>query len=66
MAGHSHSANIAHRKGLVDPDMTITMPGGQLRISIDEQGEIRMRGPVEEICSGDLSPDLIRLLRSTA
>jgi diaminopimelate epimerase len=42
------------------------MRGGQLRISIDDQGEIRMRGPVEEICSGDLSSDLLRLLRATA
>ena len=46
----------------MDRDTTITMPGGQLRISIDDQGEIRMRGPVEEICSGDFSPDLLRLL----
>jgi diaminopimelate epimerase len=38
------------------------MPGGQLQISIAEDGEIRMRGPVEEICTGDLSPDLLRHL----
>ena len=68
LASGSSSCAVAaacHRKGLVDRDMTITMPGGQLRISIDEQGEIRMRGPVEEICSGDLSSDLLRLLRPT-
>ncbi len=55
-------AAVAQRKGLVDRDMTITMPGGQLRITIAEDGEIKMRGPVEEVCSGDLSPDLLRLL----
>ena len=69
LASGSSSCAVAaacHRKGLVDRDMTITMPGGQLRISIDEQGEIRMRGPVEEICSGDLSPDLLRLLTPRA
>jgi diaminopimelate epimerase len=65
LASGSSSCAVAaacHRRGLVDRDMTITMPGGQLRISIDERGEIRMRGPVEEICVGDLSSDLLRLL----
>ena len=69
LASGSSSCAVAaacHRKGFVAPDMTITMPGGQLRISISEDGEIRMRGPVEEICSGDLSSDLLRLLRPTA
>jgi diaminopimelate epimerase len=38
------------------------MPGGQLTIAIADDGEIRMHGPVEEICEGDLSPDLLRRL----
>ena len=65
LASGSSSCAVAaavHRKGLVDREGTITMPGGQLRIGIAEDGEIRMRGPVEEICSGDLSADLLRLL----
>jgi diaminopimelate epimerase len=63
-SGSSSCAVVAacHRKGLVDRDVTVSMPGGQLRIAIAADGEIRMRGPVEEICSGDLSPDLLRLL----
>ena len=63
-SGSSSCAVVAacHRKGLVDRDVTVTMPGGQLRIAIAEDGEIRMRGPVEEICSGDLSADLLRRL----
>jgi diaminopimelate epimerase len=40
----------------------VSMPGGQLQIAIGEDGEIRMHGPVEEICAGDLSPDLLRRL----
>jgi diaminopimelate epimerase len=66
LASGSSSCAVAaavQRKGLVDRDMTITMPGGQLRIAIAEDGEIKMRGPVEEVCSGDLSADLLRLLR---
>jgi diaminopimelate epimerase len=55
-------AAVCHRKGLVDNAVTITMPGGRLDIRVGDDGEIRMRGPVEEICSGDLSPDLLRLL----
>jgi len=63
-SGSSSCAVVAacHRKGLVDRDVTVSMPGGQLRITIADDGEIRMRGPVEEICTGDLSPDLLRRL----
>ncbi len=63
-SGSSSCAVVAacHRKGLTGRDVTVTMPGGQLRISIAADGEIRMRGPVEEICSGDFSADLLRRL----
>ena len=65
LASGSSSCAVAaacRNKGLIDDDVDITMPGGQLRITIGEDDEIKMRGPVEEICSGDLSPDLLRLL----
>ncbi|HUQ42034.1 MAG TPA: diaminopimelate epimerase [Candidatus Limnocylindrales bacterium] len=65
LASGSSSCAVAaatHRKGLTDRDVTMTMPGGQLQIRIAEDGQITMRGPVEEICSGDLSPDLLRQL----
>lgn len=63
-SGSSSCAVVAacHRRGLVDRDVTVSMPGGQLRIIIADDGEIRIRGPVEEICAGDLSPDLLRQL----
>lgn len=63
-SGSSSCAVVAacHRRGLVDRDVTVTMPGGQLQIGIADDGQIRMRGPVEEICTGDLSPDLLRRL----
>ena len=63
-SGSSSCAVVAacHRKGLTDRDVTVSMPGGQLSIRIADDGEIRMRGPVEEICTGDLSPDLLRRL----
>jgi len=64
-SGSSSCAVVAacHRSGLVERDVTASMPGGQLRIAIAEDGEVRMRGPVEEICTGDLSPDLLHRLR---
>jgi diaminopimelate epimerase len=65
LASGSSSCAVAaatHRAGLVDGDVTVRMPGGELAISIADDGEIRMLGPVEEVCSGDLSDDLLRLL----
>jgi len=65
LASGSSSCAVAaacHRRGLVDRSVTVSMPGGQLAIAIAEDGEIRMHGPVEEICEGDLSPDLLRRL----
>jgi diaminopimelate epimerase len=69
LASGSSSCAVAaacQRLGLIDRDVTISMPGGQLAITIASDGEIRMRGPVEEVCSGDLSPELIRLIAETA
>jgi len=61
-SGSSSCAVVAAclRKGLTGRKVTVSMPGGDLGITIAEDGEINMRGPVEEICSGDLSPDLLR------
>ncbi len=64
-SGSSSCAVVAacHRSGLVDREVTVTMPGGQLEIRIASDGELRMRGPVEEVCAGDLSADLLRLVQ---
>ena len=66
MASGSSSSAVAvatHRLGLTDRKLTVQSPGGELGLEIDEQGEIWLTGPVEEVCSGDLSEDLIRRLR---
>lgn len=65
LASGSSSCAVAaacHRLGLIDRDVTITMDGGQLWITIAEDGELWMTGPVEEVCSGDLSDDLLARL----
>ena len=65
LASGSSSCAVAaacHRRGLVDRDVTVTMPGGQLEITVGDGYAMKMRGPVEEITAGDFSPDLLRLL----
>jgi diaminopimelate epimerase len=60
-SGSSSSAVVAavHRLGLTDGTVTVQSPGGELGIRIDEKGEIWLTGPVEEVCAGDLSQDLL-------
>ena len=52
-------AAAAFRKGLVDREVAITMPGGELEVTVGEGYAIRLRGPVEEVMGGDFSPDLL-------
>jgi len=56
------AAAACHRRGLVDREVTVAMPGGELAVTVGEGYAMRLRGPVEEVMSGDLSPDLIARL----
>lgn len=64
-SGSSSSAvaSVMVKKGLTDKDVNIIMPGGVLKISIDNQFNIKMTGEVQEICSGTLSPELIESIK---
>jgi diaminopimelate epimerase len=67
LASGSSSCAVAaacNRQGLSDRNVVISMPGGQLQISIADDDMIRMRGPVEEVCTGDFSPDLLRRIEA--
>lgn len=35
--------------------LTIRMPGGELRVDVSEELDVVLRGPVEEICTGELT-----------
>ncbi|MFV0593771.1 MAG: diaminopimelate epimerase [Draconibacterium sp.] len=62
LASGSSSCAVAAtviKRGLTERNLTIKMPGGNLRIEIDEDWEIRMTGEVREIASGVLSSELI-------
>jgi diaminopimelate epimerase len=65
-SGSSASAVVAacHKLGLVDRDVTVSMPGGELNIRIDERGCVILRGPVEEVAHITLSPELIARLHA--
>jgi diaminopimelate epimerase len=54
------AAAAMRRLGLVDNDVTVHMPGGELRIEIAPDGQIRMTGPVEGTFEGRFHPDLLR------
>ena len=56
------AAAACHRRGLIDRDVTVAMPGGELAVTAGEGYAMRLRGPVEEIAVGDLSPDLLAAL----
>jgi diaminopimelate epimerase len=54
------------REGITDRQLTISAPGGDLRITVGEDWSIRMTGPASEVYAGVLSPDLVAALMRTA
>ena len=54
----SAAAAVAHRLGLVDRQVTVHMPGGQIRIEIGPDYAIRMSGPVIRVAEGMIHPEL--------
>jgi len=56
----SASAAVAHRLGLVDRDVTVHCPGGNIRIEIDEAFAIRMTGSVTRVSDGMISEEIFR------
>jgi len=52
------AACAAHKLGLIDNDITVHMPGGELHIEIADDGEVFMTGPVEGTFEGTFHGDL--------
>lgn len=44
--------------------VTVAMPGGQLTVEVRPDWSLRLQGPVEEVCSGTLSSDLLSALKA--
>ena len=55
--GACATAVIAMRRRLVDPEVTVTLPGGDLQIGWSEGGNIRMTGPASESFRGSFEWD---------
>jgi len=53
-------ASMMVKKGLTDRELKIKMEGGELKLSVDEDFNIKMTGEVREICVGVLSDELIK------
>ena len=60
-SGSSSSAVacILKKRGLIDNNVTIKMIGGNLKLEISENWDIKMTGEVRQICDGFLNPELI-------
>ncbi|NCP18233.1 MAG: diaminopimelate epimerase [Erythrobacter sp.] len=55
--GACATAAVAFRRGLVDPEVRVHLPGGTLTIRHDEEGGIHMAGPASESYRGSLELD---------
>jgi len=53
-------ASMMVKKGITDRNITVKMEGGELKLSVDEDFNIKMTGEVREICVGVLSDELIK------
>ena len=65
LASGSSSCAVAAaviKKGLTNRDLTIKMQGGNLKVNIDNDWEIRMSGEVKEIAYGYISDELLNEL----
>jgi diaminopimelate epimerase len=40
-------------------DVTVRMPGGTMTVGVSEGLDVVLRGPVEEVCTGALTPDFL-------
>lgn len=54
----SAAAAVAHKLGLVDRNLTVHMPGGQIGIEIGDGFSIMMTGTVNKVAEGNMHADL--------
>jgi diaminopimelate epimerase len=53
----SAAAAVAHRLGYCDGDITVHMPGGELRIQLTQDFQVKMTGPVVKVCDGTIASE---------
>ncbi len=47
-------ASAAIANGWCESPVTVRMPGGDLRVELDEENRLTLVGPAEEICWGEV------------
>jgi diaminopimelate epimerase len=57
------AANAAYKLGLVDKDITVHMPGGEIEVEIKEDGGVYMTGEVSSVAKGDFTSDMWSKIR---
>lgn len=50
----SAAAAVAKRLGLCDSEITVRMPGGELAITVSDNYEVNMTGPVARVAQGEI------------
>jgi diaminopimelate epimerase len=61
LASGSSSCGVAasmYKNGLVDNKVTVKMPGGELELSIADDWNVTMTGPVRQVCEGVFCDEL--------
>ncbi|WP_221028873.1 diaminopimelate epimerase [Actomonas aquatica] len=59
----SAAAAVAHRLGLVDDQLTVEMPGGEIEITIDPDYAVQLTGSVNRVADGTIDADLFTFPR---
>ncbi|HUO59014.1 MAG TPA: diaminopimelate epimerase [bacterium] len=59
-------AAVCVKTGKTDGDVTVHMPGGDLALKVSKDFDLTMRGPVEEICVGNVTGELLQYLEKNA
>ncbi|NLG84213.1 MAG: diaminopimelate epimerase [Firmicutes bacterium] len=59
----SAAACAAHHLGLVEPNLTVHMPGGEIGIEIAPDGHVHMTGPVAAVARGEFAEEMRRRMK---
>jgi len=52
------AAAVARKLGICDSDITVHMPGGQIKIQLDDSFIATMTGPVTRVCNGNIADEM--------
>jgi diaminopimelate epimerase len=56
---------LVARKVLAPGEITVRMPGGSMSVTVSEELDVVLRGPVEEVCTGTLTDAFLASLRAS-